>query len=97
MESRGLEKARFIASYDPDIYWETLRVSSRKGKRFMIWAPDGWVHFGAWPLADGAFLDHGDLSKRRAWRARHSKIMRGDQPAHKDVNSPSYYSWRILW
>ncbi len=75
-----------------------ISVSNRKGKRFMI-RRDGKrpIHFGAWPVQDGTFIDHKDEKKRAAWRARHSKIMVNGKPAYLDENSPAYYSWHLLW
>ena len=74
-----------------------LKPSTRKGKRFMVPGPDGWIHFGVWPIRDGTFLDHRDQKKRAAWRARHSRIMRNGKPAYLDRSSPAFYAWHILW
>lgn len=80
--------------------WESLDVSSRKGKRFQIRAPSGsLVHFGLWPYKGaGTFLDHGDSRLRAAWRARHGQIKTKDgETARKNREQPAYYSWTILW
>lgn len=92
--NRLLHKARFAADakgLDP----MRLELSTRKGKRFMYITNDGPIHFGAWPAF--TFLDHGDVTKRAAWRARHGVIRKGERLAYLDKTSPLYYAWRILW
>ena len=92
--NRGLEKAKLIASFNPDLAWESLDISTRKGKRFMIRSSDSpstWVHFGTWRDDDpvwiqsvregtgaGTFLNHRDVEKLYRWRARHRMIRRKD-------------------
>lgn len=77
---------------------DELRQSTRKGKRFMIYDGDKWIHFGAYPYSGfGTFIDHGNENLRKNWKARHSKIMKDGKPAYKDKTSPEYYSWHILW
>lgn len=68
--------------------------SDRAGKRFKV-VTDKTIHFGS--DVGQTFIDHGDEQKRKAWRARHSKIMRDGKPAYKNKDSPSYYSWNLLW
>jgi hypothetical protein len=90
---RSLVRAREVARQAGIRGWETLAVARQKGKRFSIRSPAGkLVSFGAWPLADGTFLDHQDEKKRTAWRARHG--VRGDM---NDPETPLYYAWHILW
>lgn len=82
---------------------KSLEVSQINGKRFKILNPDGtkWIHFGAYPYKNGAFIDHFDPQIRNAWFARHSKIyIERDGHRIKAINypnSPDYYSSRILW
>jgi len=73
-----------------------LQKSTRKNKRFMVEYQGRLIHFGS--ATGSTFGDHGDEKKRKAWRARHSKIKRKDGSlAYKDKNSPSYWSWNLLW
>lgn len=98
MASRKLQQAkeRARAVGLPGAQIATLSVSKKEGKRFSISTPSGRrVDFGS--ASGETFLDHKNEQKRKAWRARHSKIMRGDGLAHRDPESPAYYAWRILW
>jgi hypothetical protein len=76
-----------------------ITESKMKGKRFTITKPDGTkIHFGVWPYSgEGTFLDHGDEKIKKAWKARHKKILKDGKPAYKNPDSPEYYSYRILW
>ena len=79
---------------------EQLQISRAKNKRFVIIRPDGKrINFGLWPFSGaGAFIDHKDVKIKRAWQARHSKILLKDRtPAYMSEDSPDYYAWRILW
>ena len=97
MSQRGLQIVQNIArniGIEGDI-----KVSNRKGKRFAITRPDGKViHFGVWPYTgDGTYIEHGDDKIKKAWCARHKKILKAGKPAYKNPDSPEYYSWHILW
>ena len=76
-----------------------IDISERKNKRFKIKRPDGQIiHFGVWPFkGHGTYIDHNDDKIRKAWQARHSKIMKDGSPAYLNPNSPDFYSFRILW
>ena len=89
-------KARIEGLIDND---NDLKESTRKGKRFMIKHNDKWIHFGLWPFSGhGTYLDHGDDSIRKAWKARHSVNKNNNGiPFYNDRNSPLYYAWHILW
>lgn len=77
---------------------DDLQYSKRKGKRFMIYNGEKWIHFGAYPFNGfGTYLDHKDEKIRKAWKARHSQIMKNGKPAYKDRTSPEFYSWNLLW
>jgi hypothetical protein len=77
---------------------EEINISNVKGKRFSIKVNNKTINFGAWPYkAEGAYIDHKDESIRKAWQARHSKILKDGKPAYKDKSSPEYYSWNLLW
>ena len=97
MSNRNLQIARNIAA---NLGIEgTINISKVKGKRFSITKADGKkIHFGVWPYTgDGTFIDHGDEKIKKAWKARHRKILKDGKPAFKNKDSPEYYSWNILW
>jgi hypothetical protein len=70
--------------------------SNTKGKRFYVIYKGQRINFG---LEGGqTFLEHKDPKKRRAWKARHSKVR--DKQGRKVINlktSASFWSDRILW
>jgi len=70
--------------------------SRAKGKRFYVIYGGRRINFG---LRGGStFIDHRDEKKRRAWRARHSKIkMKDGSLAYKKKTQPSFWSWNLLW
>jgi hypothetical protein len=75
-----------------------IGYSGRKGKRFMVDIGDPIkrrIHFGS--KTGQTYLDHGDNQKRKAWKARHLKIMKQGKPAYLDKSSPEFYSWHLLW
>ena len=76
-----------------------IEVSNKTNKRFMITLDDNSViHFGLWPYKGrGAYIDHKDEQIRKAWQARHSKIMKDGESAYLNPYSPEYYSWHLLW
>ena len=76
-----------------------LEVSNKTNKRFMITLDNGVViHFGQWPFKGrGAFIDHHDEQIASAWRARHSRVMKDNEPAYLNRNSANYYNWNLLW
>ena len=77
-----------------------IEVSNKINKRFMITLLDGTIiHFGLWPYKGrGAYIDHKDEKIRKAWQARHTKIMLKDgEPAYLNIYSPEYYSYHLLW
>ncbi|ALX27665.1 hypothetical protein GMAR_ORF291 [Golden Marseillevirus] len=80
---------------------KNLRItnSDRSQKRykatFLLDGEEKTVHFGqrgAFTYADGA-----PESKRRAYRARHSKILNKGRTAYKVPGSASSLAWVILW
>ena len=71
-------------------------ISNAKGKRFYVVYKGKRINFGA--KGGQTFLDHKDEKKRKAWRARHSKIRdKQGRLVHKLKTSASYWSWHILW
>lgn len=70
--------------------------SQAKNKRFYVIYQGHIINFG---LKGGStFIDHNDENKRKAWRARHSKIVNSDNiPAHLVKSQSSYWSWNLLW
>ena len=92
-EARAIAKSKGIIKNDED-----LTISQAKNKRFAIKYNNKIINFGLYPFSgEGAFIDHGNEKLRKAWRARHSKIMKDGKPAYLDKTSPDYYAWRILW
>jgi len=78
---------------------EQLQISTAKNKRFVIINKDGKrVNFGLWDGGNHAYIDHKDEKLKKAWRARHSKILLKDgTPSYLKVGTPEYYAWNILW
>ena len=72
-----------------------LGESHVKGKRLYVIYNGKRINFGS--DVGQTFFDHGDNKKRRAWRARHTQILRGGYPAYKQKDSPSYWAYHILW
>lgn len=96
---RQLSKVKLIAKQKNIKNWETLEISKVKNKRFSIISPSGKkINFGLWPFSGkGAFIDHEDDTIKKAWKARHSKILKDGKPAYKNMESPEFYSWSLLW
>jgi len=71
-------------------------VSKVKGKRYYVIYDNKIINFGS---DDGStFIDHHNINKKRAWRARHSKIKnKQGQYVYKLPSSPSFWSWHLLW
>ena len=70
--------------------------SKRTGSRYYVKHRGKIINFGS--KNGETFLDHGDENKKKAWYARHSKIL--DKQGKKVINdptSPSYYASRVLW
>ena len=87
------------------------KKSTRPDKKLMVEvSKDGkkkTIHFGG-PPGSKHFRDktnllpksqeHGDNEKRKAWKARHSKIkLKNGKRAIDDPLQPAWHSWRILW
>lgn len=99
MSDRKLDVARKIAMNKGIIKSpEELQISKAKNKRFAIKYNNKTINFGLFPFqGKGSFIDHGDEQIKKAWRARHSKIMKDGKPAYLDKTSPEFWAWRILW
>ena len=99
MSNRKLLLAKIIAKEKGIKNWETLKNSEAKNKRFSIITPEGKkINFGLFPFrGEGTYIDHLNDKIRKAWKARHSKILIDGKPAYKNPESPEYYSWNILW
>lgn len=70
--------------------------SSRKGKKYMVIYNDKKIHFGS--EKGQTFNDHHDENKRRAWKARHEKILnKYGHPVYLIKDSPSWWSYNLLW
>jgi hypothetical protein len=97
--SRNIEYAYYNGKFSEIPNINTLQISNRKNKRFKILSPSGnYIHFGLYPYkGKGTYIDHFDTKIRKAWKARHSKILKDGKPAYLNPESPEYYSWHILW
>ncbi len=72
-----------------------IGISKAKNKRFYVIYNNKIINFG---LNTGqTFIDHKNKQIRDAWFKRHSKILRSGSPAYKNKESPSFWSYRILW
>lgn len=70
--------------------------SNVKGKRFYVIYDGKRINFGS--STNNTYIDHGDESKRKAWRARHSQIkLKNGELAYKNKSQSSFWSWHILW
>lgn len=71
-------------------------LSDRKDKRFYVIYGNKIIHFGA--KKGKTFYDTYDEAKRRAWRARHSKIVNADGvPFYTIKTSPEFWNWNLTW
>ena len=72
-------------------------ISQRKNKRFYVLIHNGLtIHFGS--KNGNTFIDHHNELVRTNWKSRHSKIKnKQGQLVYKNPDSPSYWSWNILW
>lgn len=75
---------------------EAFGLSGAKTKRYYVIYNNKIINFG---LKNGdTYVDHNDKNKRKAWRARHSKILLKDgSPAYKNKSQASFWSYHILW
>jgi len=96
---RGLNIAKQVAKWKGIKNYKTLKVSKAKNKRFSIISPNGkLINFGVWTYSKhGTYIDHFNDKIRKAWQARHKKILKNGKPAYKNPESPEYYSYNILW
>lgn len=73
-----------------------LQKSNRKNKRLMAtFDIDGKIkhtHFGLKNPKVGTFLDHNDIKLRDAYRARHKKDLKTNDPS-----KAGYLSYYLLW
>jgi hypothetical protein len=78
--------------------------SDRKGKKYKAVVNGKIVHFGALGYQHyrdriGLYksLDHLDPKRRKSYRDRHKKIMKGSVPAYTIKYTPAWFSWHYLW
>ncbi len=70
--------------------------STRKNKRYFVNYMGKIIHFG--DPNGKTFIDHKDINKRNAWRARHSKILlKSGKPAYLNKRQPAFWSYHLLW
>ena len=72
-----------------------FKHSRVKNKRFYVVYKGNKIHFGSKGMT---FIDHRDKDIRRAWIARHSRILNKEgKPVICEKSTPSYWSYHILW
>jgi hypothetical protein len=70
--------------------------STVKNKRFYVIYNGKKINFGS--SVGNTFIDHKDPAKRRAWKARHSKIkLKTGALAYLNKQQPSYWAYNLLW
>ena len=70
--------------------------STRVNKRYYVIYNDRTIHFGS--AIGQTYIDHKDNNKKKAQKARHSKIInKNNIPFDKIKESPEFWSWNILW
>lgn len=70
--------------------------SKAKDKRFYVIYEGKRINFGL--LGGKTFIDHQDTAKRKAWRARHSKIkLKDGRFAYTVKQQPEWWAWHMLW
>ncbi len=70
-------------------------LSKTKTKRFYVIYNNTIINFGS--KVGQTYIDHRDDHKRKAWRARHMKILKEGKPAYKNKMSPEYWNWHLTW
>ena len=71
-------------------------VSKMKNKRYYVIYNNKIINFGS--DIESTYIDHHDQKKRRAWRARHSKVKnKQGKYVYKLQSSPAFWSWHFLW
>ena len=70
-------------------------LSKTKNKRFYVIYNDTKINFGS--KVGKTYIDHHDGNKRKAWRARHIKILKNGKPAYKNKMSPEFWNWHLTW
>ena len=89
------------------LYMPEFRKSKSKGKKYAVTYNGKTINFGSSSnsqfkdktgLGLYSYLDNNDIKKRKAFRARFSKIKNKDgQLVCKLKSSPTYWSWHYLW
>lgn len=94
MTSSKLKKVNSIAKNKG--IKETIYVSTRKGKKFMVNYNNLWIHFGATGYED--FIDHKDEKRRYNYLKRSKGIRdKNGKLTWKKKSSPNFWSINILW
>ena len=85
-----------------------FKKSTRKGKKYMVVAPNGkTIHFGSLSneqyrdttgLGLYTHLNHNDEKRRASYLARAKGIKdKNGNLTYKNKNSANYYSYKFLW
>ena len=70
-------------------------LSRTKNKRFYVIYDNKRINFGS--RVGQAYIDHHNKDKRKAWKARHIKILKDGKPAYKNKMSPEFWNWHLTW
>ena len=93
----GVELKKLIS----ELWWKEMTQSHQNivglDSAIMV-HPDVWDASGHIANFNDPMTDNKDNKKRSAWRARHSKIKNSTgQLVYTLKESPSFWSWHILW
>ena len=73
-----------------------LKVSTRKGKKYMVKYQGKYIHFGAKGYED--FTIHKDNDRRANYRKRHATIrLKDGRLAYRVKSQPAFWSYNLLW
>ena len=73
-----------------------FRKSSLLKKKYMVRYKNKLIHFGQTGYED--YTTHRDPKRRASYRARHRAIrLKNGKLAYKNKESPSFWSWNLLW
>lgn len=84
------EKLEDYFKIDPNLEYN---ISTRKNKKYMVkgdFTDNKYVHFGAYPNYED-YTFHKDFKRRANFKARNFKWFQ------KDINTPAFLSYVILW
>lgn len=76
--------------------YTSLSLSDKRTKKIRVIINNKVIHFG--DKSSQTYLEGASESKRKAYKARHGKILAKDQTRAIDVKySPAWLSYHVLW